>query len=80
MNELSLCKQEDLVSNNHTLKVEHYYTIQVGISKKTHEKNMKGKNNDDQQVYQWCPLLKTHEWNAYVENPLDDMVRVIFFE
>ncbi len=48
MNELSLCRRRDGVSDNHTLRVEHYYTFQVTTTRGKHEKNMKASNNDDQ--------------------------------
>ncbi len=80
MNELSLCRRRDGVSDNHTLRVEHYYTFQVTTTRGKHEKNMKASNNDDQRIYNWSHLLKTPEWNAYVENPLDDVTRVKFLD
>jgi hypothetical protein len=80
MNELSLCRRRDGVSDNHTLRVEHYYTFQVTTKRGKHEKNMKASNNDNQRIYNWSHLLKTPEWNAYVENPLDDVTRVKFLD
>ncbi len=76
MNELSLCRRRDGVSDNHILRVEHYYTFQVTTTRGKHEKNMKASNNDDQRIFNWSHLLKTPEWNAYVEKPLDDVTRV----
>jgi hypothetical protein len=46
MNELSLCRRRYGVSDNHTLRVEHYYTFQVTTMRGKHEKNMKASNND----------------------------------
>jgi hypothetical protein len=48
MNELSLCRRRDGVSDNHSLMVDHSFTIQVTITRRQHEKNMKASNNDDQ--------------------------------
>jgi hypothetical protein len=80
MNELSLCRRRDCVSDNHMLRVEHYYTLQVTMTRGKHEKNMKASNNDNQQIYNRSRLLKTPEWNAYVENPLDYVTRVKFLD
>ncbi len=80
MNELSLCRRRDGVSDNPTLRVEHYYTFQVTMTRGKREKNMKASNNDNQWIYNWSHLLKTPEWNAYVENPLDDVTRVKFLD
>jgi hypothetical protein len=48
MNESSLCRRRDGVSDNNTLRVENYYIFQVTMTRGKHEKNMKASNNDDQ--------------------------------
>jgi hypothetical protein len=58
--------------------VGHNYTIQVVVKKKLHQQRMMDSHNNNQEIYKWCDLLNTPEWNANVENPFDDEARVFF--
>ncbi len=80
MNELSLCRRRDGVSDNHILMFERSITFQITTTKAKHEKNTKASINDDQRIYPWSHLLKTPEWNAYIENQLDEVTRVKFLD
>jgi hypothetical protein len=80
MNELSLCRRRDGVSENHALMFESCFTFQVTTTRPKHERFMRASNNDDQQIYRWSHLLNTPEWNSYVENPLDEVTRVKFLD
>ena len=80
MNELSLCRKRDGVSENHALVMKNSFTFQVTTLRGKHESLMRANNNDDQRIYKWSDLLATPEWNNYVENPLDELVRVKFLD
>ncbi len=50
----------------------HNYVVQVQVKKEVHEKNMKERKQNDFDVYNFCNLLHTKEWEEYCKNPLSD--------
>jgi hypothetical protein len=71
---------EECNSNTHRPNLFHNYTIQVQVKKEVHEKNvMEGKQNDFD-VYKFCDLLHTKEWEEYCKNPLSDKFKIDFLD
>ena len=74
---LSHSKARKRNDSNSRQKLEHYFTYQSPTTTQLDEKTS---HMNDQAIYKYCHLLNCEEWNSFIKDPFNKLIREEFIE